>query len=173
MDAEAVVRAGAPEGPLTTSRTAFMRYSGQGHEIEIALPNRDLAPGDTVYLTKLFETAYMGQFSRVVPGMEIEILNWAVRVSTLPKPITALPPVSSRRAAQPVTHRTVYCDQTGAPVKAAIYDRDALAPGDTLAGPALIVEPQTTTLASAGFHVSVDSDRNLVLTRGTPKEASS
>jgi N-methylhydantoinase A len=56
-------------------------------------------------------------------------------------------------------------------VNAAIYDRGALHPGDTLAGPALIVEPQTTTLVSAGFIAAVDAGRNLVLTRENAKEA--
>jgi N-methylhydantoinase A len=171
VEAEAVVRAGAPEGPLETSRAAFMRYSGQGHEIEIALPNRDLTPGDTAHLTQLFEDAYRGQFSRAVPGMEIEILNWAVRVSTVSQPVTRLVPVRSKRPAQPVAHRTVSCDENGAAVNAAIYDRGALHPGDTLAGPALIVEPQTTTLVSAGFHAAVDAGLNIVLTRENAKEA--
>jgi N-methylhydantoinase A len=172
MEAEAVVLAGALEGTLETTREAFMRYSGQGHEIAIALPNRDLMPADTAYLTGLFEAAYSDQFSRAVPGMQIEILNWAVRVSTVSDPVTALPPVGSKRLAEPAGHRMVSCDETGAPVKATIYNRDALAPGDTLTGPALIVEPQTTTLVSAGFHAAVDSGRNLVLTRDTPEEAS-
>lgn len=171
VEAEAVVRAGAPEGALKTSRAAFMRYSGQGHEIEIELPDRDLTPGDRAHLTRLFETAYRGQFSRAVPGMEIEILNWAVRVSTVSPPVTRLMPVTSKRAARPVAYRTVSCDETGAAVNAAIYDRGALHPGDTLAGPALIVEPQTTTLVSAGFIAAVDAGRNLVLTRENAKEA--
>jgi N-methylhydantoinase A len=42
-EATAITRLGQPEGPLTERRTAFMRYHGQGHEIEIPLPPRDLA----------------------------------------------------------------------------------------------------------------------------------
>jgi N-methylhydantoinase A len=37
-EATAVTRLGQPDGPLTERRTAFMRYHGQGHEIEIPLP---------------------------------------------------------------------------------------------------------------------------------------
>jgi hypothetical protein len=37
-EATAITRLGQPEGPLTERRTAFMRYHGQGHEIEIPLP---------------------------------------------------------------------------------------------------------------------------------------
>ncbi len=78
MCAEALdfVRQGAPEAPVITTRVAYMRYNGQGHEIEIALPDRSLTPEDIGPLTKAFEAVYAKQFSRPVPGMEIEILNW-------------------------------------------------------------------------------------------------
>src|SRR5262249_1552169 len=44
MRAEAleVVRAGAGSAPLIEPRSAFMRYVGQGHEIVVPLPARDL-----------------------------------------------------------------------------------------------------------------------------------
>ncbi|MEO0783051.1 MAG: hydantoinase/oxoprolinase family protein, partial [Pseudomonadota bacterium] len=41
IEAESVVRAGAPDAILQCTRSAFMRYQGQGHEIEILLPGRD------------------------------------------------------------------------------------------------------------------------------------
>ena len=59
-----------------------MRYNGQGHEIEITLPDRHLTADDIAPLTTAFEEEYRKQFSRPVPGMQIEILNWAVRVAT-------------------------------------------------------------------------------------------
>ena len=66
--------------------------------------------------------------------------------------------------ARPAAHRTICCDETGAATAAAVYQRDALGPGDTLTGPALIVEPQTSTLVGTGFNVTVDSGLNIVLT---------
>ena len=83
-DAESVVRAGVPDGPLTRRRVGFMRYHGQGHEIEVALPNRALTQADIPALRNAFEVEYSRQFSRAVPGMTIEILNWAVEVSSQP-----------------------------------------------------------------------------------------
>ena len=82
-EATRIVRLAAPEAPLRTTRTAFMRYHGQGHEIEILLPDRDLTEVDYSELTSAFEREYSRQFSRSVPGMTIEILNWGVSVSTL------------------------------------------------------------------------------------------
>ncbi|MEM9139059.1 MAG: hydantoinase/oxoprolinase family protein [Pseudomonadota bacterium] len=162
--AEAVVQAGAPGEPMVRTRTAFMRYRGQGHEIEVALPDRALTAADTPDLRAAFEDAYAAQFSRPVPGMVIEILNWAVSVSG------PVPEVVPARAAAPALPgdggaKTIRCDLSGRPIEAAIYARAALAPGSTVAGPALITEPQTTTLVSADFQAAVDGVGNLVLTR--------
>jgi N-methylhydantoinase A len=46
-EAEAVVRLGAPSEPLTESRTTYMRYRGQGHEIIVDLPVREYTSADT------------------------------------------------------------------------------------------------------------------------------
>ena len=48
---------------------------------------------------------------------------------------------------------------------AAVVPRKSLAPGDEVLGPALITEPQTTTLVSADFSARVDGIGNLVLVR--------
>ena len=59
----------------------------------------------------------------------------------------------------------LFCDVTGQWVDAAKVDCSTLAPGDRLRGPALIAEPQTTTLVSADFVCAVDALHNLVLIR--------
>jgi len=164
-EASHVVRQGAETAEVETFRSAFMRYKGQGHEIEIALPNRDLASEDIPALTTAFEAAYAEQFSRPVPGMEIEILNWAVRHSTK-APSLATPrsePVG--RAVIPEESRQVFCDITGRMVDAGFVLREQLLPGDTLQGPALVVEPQTTTFVGADFEMTVDAASNLILSR--------
>jgi len=164
-EALAVVRPGAPGARPTTRRNAFMRYSGQGHEIEIALPDRDLTKADIRTLTQTFEDAYARQFSRPVPGMEIEVLNWAVRVATPKAPVPPMPAMPAARPVAPGATRPILCDVTGAPLAAAFVMRDALRPGDVVAGPALIAEPQTTTFVGADFTATVDARGNLVLTR--------
>ncbi|MBL4719564.1 MAG: hydantoinase/oxoprolinase family protein, partial [Alphaproteobacteria bacterium] len=85
MRAEAldVVRAGAGDAELQETRLAYMRYRGQGHEITVALPNRDLRHDDVAMLKEHYEQAYAALFSRIIPGAEIEILTWAMTVSTL------------------------------------------------------------------------------------------
>jgi N-methylhydantoinase A len=57
-EATAITRLGQPEGPLTERRTAFMRYHGQGHEIEIPLPPATWPTGTSPTLRAAFEAEY-------------------------------------------------------------------------------------------------------------------
>ncbi len=164
-EAEAVVRAGAPNEELRYERTAFMRYHGQGHEIEAHLEDRAFEGDDIDALRLAFEEEYKRQFTRVVPGMTIEILNWAVRVSTVEKErnvgSTSIAPTQITAKGR----RSIQCDVTGGKVEAAVFERKELSPGNAFSGPALVVEPQTTTLVSADFTALVDNQGNLLLKR--------
>lgn len=162
-EAQSVVRAGVPDGLLTRRRVGFMRYHGQGHEIEIPLPDRALAKADIPALREAFEVEYSRQFSRAVPGMTIEILNWAVEVSSKPSALRRVSNATTEQTAEATGARRILCDVTGAWREAAIYDRDGLRLGDRLAGPALIIEPQTTTFVSADFSARVDAAGNIWL----------
>ena len=164
-EAEAVVRAGAPSATLTHRRVAFMRYRGQGHEIEIELPPRALSVGDIDGLVVAFEREYSRQFGRTVPGMTIEVLNWGLSMSSESAPISAVPAASGSRAARPAETRKIICDLTRTPCTAGVFDRTTLRPGDRIEGPALIVEAQTTTLVSADYTASIDGKENIWLTQ--------
>ncbi len=164
-EASAVVTQGAGDAPTEIRRSAFMRYSGQGHEIEISLPDRTLTLEDLAPLTETFETEYRKQFSRPVPGMQIEILNWAVQVATPDSVVLELlasPAVTTMTLSET---RPIICDVDGQRKQAGFVARANLNPGDRVCGPALIHEPQTTTLVSADFSAHVDAIGNLVLIR--------
>jgi N-methylhydantoinase A len=164
-EARSVVELGAGGEQITLRRTAFMRYAGQGHEIEIDLPSHDITAEDLPALTRAFEVEYGRQFSRPVPGMVIEILNWAVYASTPARPVADAPATPAERALTRDTTAELTCDVDGATKQAHVVARADLTPGDVVQGPALITEPQTTTLVSADFTARVDSLGNLMLTR--------
>jgi N-methylhydantoinase A len=164
-EASAVVAQGAGDAPTEIRRSAFMRYSGQGHEIEISLPDRTLTAEDLAPLTEAFETEYRKQFSRPVPGMQIEILNWAVQVATPDAAVPDLPATPAVTTMSPSETRPIICDVDGQRKQAGFVARANLNPGDHICGPALIHEPQTTTLVSADFSAHVDAIGNLILIR--------
>src|SRR5205085_3712187 len=57
-EAEPIVRRGAGDAPLTETRSAFMRYRGQGHEIAVPLPVRPCRSDDAAVFHAVLEEAY-------------------------------------------------------------------------------------------------------------------
>jgi N-methylhydantoinase A len=165
MEATKVVTAGAGSVPLQELRTAFMRYKGQGHEIEVPLLNRPLIEADIPDLRTAYETRYRSLFQRSVPGMTIEIMNWGLTISTVPQEISRLPDPVRRRKAEPDNWRQVCLDPTRAAAKVPVYSRSRLASGDWLGGPALIVEGQTTSFVGSTFDALIDDGGNIVMSR--------
>ncbi|MBT6273487.1 MAG: hydantoinase/oxoprolinase family protein, partial [Chromatiales bacterium] len=164
-EAEAVVRLGAPETPLGERREAFMRYRGQGHEITVTLPLKEYVGADSSALRSLFDEQYMQVFGRVIPGLEVEVITWALTLATeheLPGKTAATTPKAAPTAQ---STRRLFDPGTEQHVDAAVYARDQLEPGMQLAGPAVIVEPQTATVVPPNFSLSVDQNGHLILTR--------
>ena len=163
-EATALARSAAGDRPLSESRSAFMRYTGQGHEIAVALPKRAIAEADTGVIREAFETEYRRLFERHIPGAAVEIMSWSVAVSTETNARPALPAAPKATTVNSTARRKVYDSRLGEFVDAAIYERTALKPGDRLAGPAIVVENGTSTFVTSGFDAHVDAGAALVLT---------
>ena len=58
-------------------------------------------------------------------------------------------------------HRSVLFD--GAPHRTPVYDRKALCPGDTFAGPAIVTEYSSATVLPPGDSLHVDAFENLII----------
>jgi N-methylhydantoinase A len=165
-EAEAIVRRGAPEAPLTETRSAFMRYRGQGHEIAVPLPIRDYRDGDAAELRAAFEDAYRRLYSRVIPGVEVEVLSWVLLLSSpTPSPEAAPPVLPAPSYPEPARRRAVFDADIADFVEVPIYDRAALAPGAVVPGPAVIVEDETSTVVSRTFDARIDAFGYIGLTR--------
>ncbi|MXY66497.1 MAG: hypothetical protein F4206_11045 [Gammaproteobacteria bacterium] len=165
QEARAVVAAGAPGERLEVRRIAFMRYAGQGHEIEVGIPDGDISEHSLPTLAGRFESEYARLFVRAVPSMWIEIMNWSVTVSNRVPPAHVIVDGGESRQVAATDHRELCIGTTGEHIRAGIFERGRLRPGDAIGGPALIVEPQTTTFVSAAFTARVDAAGNIVMTR--------
>lgn len=161
-DAEAVVRAAAGDAPLIERLAAYMRYAGQGYEIETPVTRDGLDAGA---LAGAFEAAYRALYGRTIPGMPVEALTWSLRL-TAPAPAPpALAQAKPLRRRVPSSTRDAVDTALGERTPFAVFERTDLAPGDFLDGPALIVESQTTTVVSSAFRALIDQAENVVLQR--------
>ena len=162
-NAHTVVAAGAAGRETLETRAAYMRYVGQGHEIPIPLPNQALTADDRDALREEFERIYEQMFARFIPTAAIEILTWTVTVSTPrvpPAPLGAIPPA---RVAKPSGHRPVFDPERGQAIDVPRYWRSDLAPGDTLDGPAVIAEDETSTFVTGRFRATINPAGCIVL----------
>ncbi len=152
-EAEVAVSKGSFGAPTVEARTAYMRYVGQGHEIPVPLPNRVLGGEDVALIRSRFDEEYARFFDRPVPGSDVEIISFAVVVTTVPGEVAA--PIKSRNfgstTAVPVRTQLV-CDTTNGAVSSwQIYDRALLAPDAIITGPAIVAEDETSTLIGPGW----------------------
>jgi N-methylhydantoinase A len=165
-EAEAIVRRGEPGAPLAETRSALMRYRGQGHEIAVPLVPKTYRQDDAGEIIAAFEDAYRRLYSRVIPGVEVEVLSWVVLVSG-PAPIVAeKPPAAPAEfAAAAARHRPVFDPETGEFVDVGIYERPSLSPGARLSGPAVIIEDETSTVVGRNFDARIDAFGYIELVR--------
>ena len=167
MRAEAVtvVEAGAAGEPLVESRGAYMRYVGQGHEIQVPVPVRPLQSEDVALIQQAFDDEYRALYGRVIPGGDVEILTWTLSVSTRPETPVAVSEAAADRAPSAVGVRPVFDPRSNQEQALPLYWRNDLEPGMRLAGPAIIAEDETSTFVIAGFTARVAGNYNIVVER--------
>ncbi|MGC1409248.1 MAG: hydantoinase/oxoprolinase family protein [Acetobacteraceae bacterium] len=173
MEAEAleVVKQGSFGAPITQTRIAYMRYVGQGHEIPVPLPARQLGEKDVPQIRASYDTEYTRFYDRPVPGSDVEIMSYAVVIATVPqddddlgKPVAGDDADFAPDTAQP-REQLVRDTTTGEVSPWSVHDRTALVPGARIAGPAIIAEDETSTLVSRGWSATVNDLGYLELTQ--------
>ena len=166
-EALAVVQAGAGDSPLTETRSAFMRYRGQGHEISVPISGDTFDELTISALKSNFNKQYAALFRRTLPNAEIEVLTWALTISTSTQSLVTRKSDYTPTPAVAVGERQVFDAETDSHIHAQIYNRSSLQPGSTLTGPAIVVESQTSTFVPDGFSLNVSAGGHLVVKRDT------
>ncbi len=167
-EAEAVVKAAAPDAKLLVTRTADMRYRGQGHEITISLPAGDFTAASRAELSALFEASYAATFGRTIPGLAVEIMTWTLRLAAEQPALPSVAAPNGSIAARASGNRPVY-DQAEQDMRAVdIYHRRDLSPGSFMPGPAIVAEDETTTIVPKGFVARLNAIGAIVLEKVDP-----
>jgi N-methylhydantoinase A len=158
-------QAGVPEGAMTVSRSADMRYLHQGFEINVPVAGGRLGPDDIPHLQANFDREYERLYKRLNPNVDVEGLNWRVIVSG-PRPVIRVKQAEHRSPPADATRRgerPAYFPEAGGYVNCPVYDRYQLAPGMALRGPAIIEERESTVVVGPQARVEVDAYQNMVI----------
>jgi N-methylhydantoinase A len=138
---------------IALSKVADLRYQGQSHELRVDVPEQaDIA--------ELLHTAHRESYGYAMRGERVKVVT--LRIIARGEPILTNPPKDwdQGEAEQKPDREIGIGDRT---VLARIVSRAALRPGDEVAGPALVEQPDTTTLLADDELATVDEAGNLVV----------
>jgi N-methylhydantoinase A len=159
--ARAAMREQGYAGTMRLERALELRYLGQNYELELPYERDDFDAAAIDSLWQAFHARHEARFGFAIPGEAIELITLkCTGVVATDKP--RLAPLAARAPATPVGTRTVgFAD---GPRQTPVYAREALAPRQSIAGPALIEEAASVTVVCPGQRLDVTAEGHLVLT---------
>ena len=154
MEAEGLARLRASfDGTAKTGRAADMRYGEQVFEVTVPLDDVDWRAADPLpQIAERFHRRHEALYTYSLPEQEAVLVNARVTVSGVLEELPQEPALPTAAPQPPRGSRRVYLDDwTEAPV----YAFDALAPHQTIAGPAIVESAMTTVLLRPGDAATV------------------
>jgi N-methylhydantoinase A len=163
---EELLKEGLTEKDLVIQRSIDTRFVHQKHEINIPVASGSITDETPVAIEHAFRDLYFELF-KVRPADPVEFVNFAVRVvGVASKPQILRTPKGDAKAARALKGaRKVYFAEASGFVETRVYDRVALQHADRIDGPAVLEEPDSTTICPPGYSVAVDPFLNLIISK--------
>ena len=163
---QALVGAGVASCDIEYRLRLDMRYSGQGHAIEVALPEQASLVEVFPTIEERFAERYAGLYAAVDLETPVEITTWKVgAVGPLPFfPEGYKTWRSSDDMSQSHVTRSVYFNEHEDYIPCRVINRMSLCPGDRFEGPLIIEERESTVVISPECDVVVDKTLSLIAT---------
>ena len=138
-------------------RFAFMRYAGQGHEIKVSIENKLLKENDIDKIQNSFENEYKKLYGRILPNADIEILTWSLYLSLFSKnnEKSLIKNIKFKKQVKSKISTKILNIISGEYESVPVFLRNDLNVGDEIIGPSVIVEDQTTTIATDNFNTHI------------------
>ncbi|MFJ5016449.1 hydantoinase B/oxoprolinase family protein [Streptomyces griseoluteus] len=151
-----------PEDRVRTARRAQLRYDGTDTTLTV-----DLTDPET--MRRAFEERHRATYTFTLDrDIVVEALSVEATGLTPPPDLSALAPYEGT----PGAPDTVRLHTGGAWRDVPLHRREALPPGDTVAGPAIITEAGTTTVVDEGWQATANDHGHLVMERTAVMESS-
>ncbi len=139
-----------------------LRYIGQFHEILCEIPQSLLDRYDARLLSELFHQQHVAHYGHADPAAPVEIVNLRVEATgRLDTPVIADSETRSDAPPEPIRIRKAVMAQHQPPCDVPVYDRASLGEGQSVAGPAIIVQRDSTTIVLAGQKASAGAHGTL------------
>ncbi|WP_163849287.1 hydantoinase B/oxoprolinase family protein [Pseudooceanicola aestuarii] len=155
---EALVQQGVSGADVAMTRRLHLRYAGT----DTALPV--VWSGDATAAVAAFETAHKAEFGFTDPDAQLVVEAVEVEGEAAASAADAEPEHPATPSEAPVADR-VRVFSGGAWHDAAVVRRDDIAPGSSVAGPALVIEANQTIVIEPGWTAQVSTHDHILMTR--------
>ena len=144
---------------VTITYAADVCYVGQSHYLEVPVDLDQPSPLTAIY--DAFVSTHRQVFGYATQS-RARLVNLR-SVHRVERGTAKVPSPAANTAVYDESSREIVVGDSGTPVSAAVLSRDRLRPGQTIAGPAIIEQSDTTTVIYLGWQarVQVNGDLNL------------
>jgi N-methylhydantoinase A len=156
-------KANVPVSEGKVTRIADMRYSGQGHEISVKIPNGKLSEASLAEIEANFIKEYELRYGRTVPDVSMEAVTWRVEVAGKSPEIIPNQVISTQGENALKGTRKVFLMGEKSYEDIPVYSRYLLKPNDTFDGPCVIEEMESTVIIGKNSKIKMDSYKNIVI----------
>ncbi|WP_107676403.1 hydantoinase/oxoprolinase family protein [Agrobacterium sp. LAD9] len=140
--------------------SADLHYQGQSYEVNIALPSTTLDE-DAEMVEAIFHTAHAEMFGHCDKQALVEVVSLRASARQPAPPISIPSRPLRQHHAEPIGKNLLYLG--GSKVTTCIYSRLELEPGAIIDGPAIVIQPDCTTLVPPRWIAITDEFGNLVM----------
>ncbi len=149
--------------PPIWARQGYMRYVGQGFEVQVDLPAGPIGDDFGARSITAFNDAYLKKHKFLDPEARIEAVDWSL-TATLPRARGGNDLAFSPSPGRPPEQRQAWFPEAGGFAPTRIIERQAFGRGETISGPAIVEDPDSTIVIlpgdearlSAAGHVIID-----------------
>ncbi len=165
---------GLADDKIRLLRTADCRYSGQGYELRVNVPDGAVDAAWVAETHERFERAHERTYTHRFAEADVHIVNIGVTAVGALESYRSLPIASgdADASAAAIASAPLFMPrkvgEDPIELEAPVYDRDRLVAGNRIEGPALVEQSDSTTVVGIGQVAEVDHHGNLVIAVSAP-----
>ena len=144
-------------------RIVECRYQGQGFELRAAVPDAPISAANLQVIIENFHAAHRADYGHSFESTPIEVITLRV-VGYTPSDRLSWPERvngDGRAVEDALLYTRPTTFDSGQTLDTPRYERSRLAAGQTIAGPAIIVQHNSTSLVPPGYQASVKASDNI------------
>lgn len=157
-----LLRQGIPAERIHLTRKVHLRYQGTDTGVPVSYDTRES-------MLREFQSLYLQRFSFLLAERAVIAGILTLEAIGASEAHQAPPPRPPRAQATLTAHETARVYVEGLWKDAPLYERQSMLPGDRVMGPAIIVEPNSTTVVEPGWQAEITEIDHLIMTRTTAR----